>query len=447
MNLDDMKRLAAETVDTALARGADTAKVSVSDQDRFGVTVRNGDIENLSESRSSRISVTLSVDKRKSSITSSDLSSKSIERFIDEAVELASVMDRDEYFGLPDKDETGVARDGRAVFDDRTCEITTDEKISMARSLEDTALAMDGRIISDGASVSSGIYSAVLANSDGFGEGYRQTWASMDISLAIDEENDEGHNTGKKQSSYWYSTSASISGLDGIEEIASTAVERTTRKLGAVKPATCEVPVIFDQVTARKFLGWISSALSGRSVYKRETFLADMTGETISTPLVTMIDDPLMPGRIGSRPFDSEGVVSRKNTLIEKGVLKSYLLSSYEARKLALKTTGNSGGISNFYMEPGKDTLEDMIAGIDEGLLLTSLSGPGANWSSGDLSQGGQGIWISGGKLSHPVNEFTVAGTFPSILSSIDMLEDSLDWRSSIASPSFRVKSMTISGT
>ncbi len=446
MRLDEMKRLAADTVATALSRGADTAEVSVSDQERFGASVRNGDIENLTESRSSRISVTLSVDKRKSSITSSDLTSDSIKRFIDEAIELASLMDRDEYFALPDTDETGVAEEGTPVFDEKTCEVTADEKISMARSLEDAALAMDGRIISDGASVSSGIFSAALSNSNGFCEGYRQTWASMDVSLAIDEKNDDGNNTGRKQSSYWFSTSPSIHGLDDIEQIASTAVYRTLWKLGAVKPATCEVPVIFDQVTARTFLGWLASALSGRSVYRRETFLADMIGETVSSPLVTMIDDPLMPGRIGSRPFDGEGVVSRKNTLIENGVLKSYLLGSYEARKLSMRTTGNSGGISNFYMSPGKDSLSDMIEGTEEGLLLTSLSGPGANWSSGDLSQGGQGIWISGGRLSHPVNEFTVAGTFPAILSAIDMLEDSLDWRSSIAAPSFRVRSMTISG-
>lgn len=447
MNMDEMKTLALDAVKTTIGEGAETAEVTVSGQDRFSVTVRNERTDNLTESVSSRISITLSVGKRKSSITTSDLSSENIRKMIGEAVELSSVMDRDEYFSLPDPEETGVAGEIQGLFDLEAAGIPADEKISIAMALEKAACEMDKRIISDGASYSSGIYSLVFANSSGFCEGYKQTWFSTDISCAAEDTAQDGENTARKQSSFWFSTSCDRAGLDPIENTASIAVKRTLRKLGAIKPKTCSVPVIFDQVSARKFLGCIASAVNGGNIYKRSSFLADMLGKEISSPLVTIIDDPLMPGRLGSRPFDAEGVRSKKNTVVENGVLKSYLLSSYQARKLSMKTTGSSGGISNFYMVPGKRTLDEIISSIDEGLFLTALSGPGANWSSGDFSQGAQGIWISDGKLTHPVTEFTIAGTFSEMLSKISMVEDSLDWKSTVASPAFKIDRMTISGS
>ncbi|MBN2070286.1 MAG: TldD/PmbA family protein [Candidatus Krumholzibacteriota bacterium] len=446
MNPEEIKKIAASTVRIALDEGAETVEVSVLSDNQFGVTIRNDNIENLTESGSNAIGITISRDKRKSSATSSDLSESSIRRLIHEAVELSSVMDRDEYFGLPDKDELGSTSEDLGLFDFESAEISTEKKISIARDLERIALKSDSRIISDGASFSSGLFASAYANSLGFCEGYRQTHNSIDISCAVEDFQDGGENTGKKQSSYWFSTSTSFRDLDPVESVASTAVERTLRKLGAVKPDTCEVPVIFDEVTARGFLGSIASAVNGGNIYKRTSFLADMTGMQISSPLVTIIDDPLIPGNPGSRPYDSEGVRSKKTTVVENGILRSFLLSSYQARKLSLKTTGNAGGISNFFMKKGSSSIDDIISSIDNGLFLTSLSGPGANISSGDFSQGGQGIWIIDGKLAFPVSEFTIAGTFSQMLSGIVMVADTLDWRTSIASPAFKIEGMTISG-
>jgi PmbA protein len=447
MNIDEMKILAVEAVKTTIGEGAETAEVTVSGQDRFSVTVRNEKTDNLTESVSSRISITLSIGKKKSSITTSDLSAENIRKMIREAVELSSVMDRDEYFDLPDPEETGVAGEINGLFDNDATGIPADEKISTALALEKAASGLDKRIISDGASFSSGIYSLVFANSLGFCEGYSQTWFSTDVSCAVEDTGRNDKNTARKQSSFWFSTSCDRAGLDDIENTARIAVKRTLRKLGAVKPETCSVPVIFDQVTARKFLGCIAAAVNGGNIYKRASFLADMLGREISSPLVTIIDDPLMPGRLGSRPFDAEGVKSRKNMVVENGILRTYLLSSYQGRKLSMKTTGSSGGISNFYMVPGSNSLDEIISSIDEGLFLTALSGPGANWSSGDFSQGAQGIWISKGKLTHPVTEFTIAGTFADMLSKISMVEDRLEWKSTVACPSFKIDQMTISGS
>jgi len=294
--------------------------------------------------------------------------------------------------------------------------------------------------------ISTVIQTRVLANSLGFCESYGRTSSSISVSCAAEDSPQSGENKGKKQSSWWYSSSLSFSGLDPVEKVAERAVERTVRKLGAVKPKTCEVPVVFDDVTSRQLLSYVASAAGGSSIYRKSSFLVDMLEKETGSPLVTVIDDPLMKGRTGSRPFDAEGVMSRTKTVIDAGILKTYLLSSYQARKLGLRTTGNAGGASNLYMRPGTHPPEEIIASVDNGLYLTSMSGPGANWNTGDFSQGAQGIWIRGGRLAEPVSEFTITGTFPRILSGITMVGSDLDWRGSINCPTLRVDSMTISG-
>ena len=448
MENNRLKDLAAKTVETALARGADSAEVSILRDTEFSVSVRNGEIENLVESGSRRIGIDIFVDGRKAVITSTDISEESIDQLLAEGVELAGVMDRDEYAGLPDKDELGAAGGGDLeMFDDASSAVTTADKIDMAMRLEQAATAMDARIISDGASCSTVTLTSVLANSLGFCESFDRTSSSISVSCAAEDRPASGENKGKKQSSWWYSTSISFASLDPVGKVAATAVERTLRKLGAIKPKTCEVPVIFDDVTARQFLSYVASAAGGSSIYRKSSFLVDMLGEKIGSPLVTVTDDPLMKGRPGSRPFDGEGVRSRPKTIVNAGTLENYLLSSYQARKLGLKTTGNAGGPSNLYMEAGEHSPDEIIAGVDNGLYLTSMSGPGANWSTGDFSQGAQGIWIRGGKLAEPVSEFTITGTFSKMLSGIVMVGNDLEWRGSINCPTLRFDSITVSGT
>ncbi len=447
MENDRLKDLAVKTVETALSLGADEAEVSLLRDTEFAVTVRNGDTENLVESGSRRIGIDLFIDGRKALVTSTDISEKSIRMLIAEGIELAGVMDRDEYAGLPDKDELGAAQGDLGSFDEDTSAVTAAEKIDMAMKLEQATTTLDARIISDGASCSTVTLTSVLANSLGFCESFDRTSSSISVSCAAEDRPASGENKGKKQSSWWYSTSISFANLDPVEMVASRAVERTLRKLGSVKPKTCEVPVVFDDVTARQLLSYIASAAGGSSIYRKSSFLVDMLGKEIGSPLVTVIDDPLIKGRPGSRPFDGEGVRSRTKTIINAGTLENYLLSSYQARKLGLKTTGNAGGPSNLYMEAGEHSPDEIIAGIESGLYLTSMAGPGANWNTGDFSQGAQGIWIRGGKLAEPVSEFTVTGTFAQMLSGIVMVGSDLEWRGSINCPTLRIDSMTISGT
>jgi PmbA protein len=447
MENERLKNLAAKTVETALSRGADSVEVSLLRDTEFSVTVRNGDIENLIESGSRKIGIDIFVGGRKAVVVSTDISEDSIKQLIAEGIELAGVMDRDEYAGLPDKEELGAAEGDLGTFDESTSTVTAAEKIDMAMRLERATTGMDARIISDGASCSTVTLTSVLANSLGFCESFDRTSSSISVSCAAEDRPSSGENKGKKQSSWWYSTSISFADLDPVEKVASRAVERTLRKLGAVKPKSCVVPVVFDDVTARQLLSYMASAAGGSSIYRKSSFLVDMLGKEIGSPLVSVIDDPLIKGRPGSRPFDGEGVRSRPNTIIASGRLENYLLSSYQARKLGLRTTGNAGGPSNLYMKAGIQSPVEIIAGVENGLYLTSMSGPGANWSTGDFSQGAQGIWIRGGNLAEPVSEFTVTGTFAQMLSGIVMVGSDLEWRGSINCPTLRIDSMTVSGT
>ena len=435
------------TVGRARAAGAETAEVSVVQKLEIEVEVRKDAIEKLTESVSNSLGITVSVDRRRANLYSSDLSDESVGQLITEGIELARVMDRDEYFELPDPAELGAAETDLGLFDPETLRVSTEERIALARTLERAALAMDKRIISDGSSSASGVRTIAIANSLGFCDGFLRSSNALFLSCAAEDRPELSENIGKKQSAGWYSTAVSPRGLEGPEEIAVKAVERTLRKLGARKPRTCEVPVVFDAETAGMLLEGIANAVNGGNIYRKSSFLVDKVGSAIGSPLLTVIDDALMPRRLGSRPFDREGVRSRRNIIVDRGTLKSYTLSSYQARKLGLKTTGNAGGSSNFYVEPGGSTPAEIIASVTEGLYLTSLSGPGANWTTGDFSQGAQGSWIERGELSYPVDEFTIASTFADMLAGIAMIGSDIDWRNPIAAPTIKIGRITVSGT
>lgn len=447
MTREERKKLVAAVVEKAGAAGADTAEAILKESTEFTVIVRAGKIEQLTESMSSSLLIALSREKRLATVTTSDLSAESIDLLITEGIELAGVMDSDPYFALPDPEELGRVEADLALFDPETAHLATDRKIATAMELERAALGMDERIITDGAAFSNEIKTVTIANSLGFCDGHTRTLNAIEISCAALDDGGRGGNTGKKQSSYWYSTATHVDRLEPIETVAERAVSRTLRKLGAGKPATCEVPVVFDPLMAGKFIEWIAKAVGGGNIYRKSSFLVDAVGQRVAPPILTVVDDPLLPAGLASRPFDGEGVHSRRTVVIEEGVLKSYLMSSYQARKLGLTTTGNSGGSSNFYMAPGASAPDDIIAGVPDGLYLTNLFGPGANWSTGDLSQGGQGIWIENGELTYPVNEFTIAGSFPRILERISAIGNDLSWRREYAAPTFLVERMTISGT
>jgi PmbA protein len=243
--------------------------------------------------------------------------------------------------------------------------------------------------------------------------------------------------------------------LDSIESIAKTAAKRTLRKLGSIKPETQNVPVIFDPMVGQDFLNIISSVILGSAIYRKQSFLLDMLNEKIAIEGLSIIDDGLMKDGVASRIFDDEGLPSRTNIVIEKGVLKTYLLDTYTGKKLNMKSTGNasrglgsnpSPSTSNFYMQNGSKSPEEIIKSVKNGLYLTSVHWTGINYITGDYSRGAEGIWIKDGKLGQPVQEFTVASNMKDMMKNIEMIGNDLEFRGGTNAPTFKIKEMTISG-
>ncbi|MBP7460771.1 MAG: TldD/PmbA family protein [Candidatus Delongbacteria bacterium] len=445
MLLNQHKELARDIIKKAGQKKADTAVVSIQYKTENEVSVREQRIETLSQSNSKNLSLTLSVNQKKSTVSSTDFSPKAIDRLVEDAIQLASISGKDDFYCLPDPSELGKTDADLDMFDAEEGRIPTEKRIAMAKEMESKMLAMDKELISDGASVSSYSGHSILANSLGFCEGYPFSYSYLGVSCAVPDKG-EGENTERKQSGYWYDYDIHFSKLESIDKIAEKAAKRTLEKRGARKPKTQTVPVIFENQVAARFLSLIANAISGRSIYTKQSYLVDQLNRKIAGDNITIYDNPLIPGQIGSKLYDQEGVKVSSKVVVEKGVLKTYLLDVYSAKKLNLKTTGNAGGTGNFYLEKGQYSLDELIASIENGVLITSLSGFGANIQNGDYSQGAQGFWIEKGKIAYPVNEFTIASTIPTMLSTVEMIANDPLIRGSIYSPSIKIKEMTISG-
>lgn len=257
------------------------------------------------------------------------------------------------------------------------------------------------------------------------------------------------------QRDYWYSTKRKLRDLASSEEVGRRAALRTIRRLGARKIKTCQVPVVYDSETASELLGNVSAAVSGYAVYKEASFLAGAVGKTVASSCVTILDDGLIPGGLGSRPFDGEGLSTRKTPVIRKGVLENYLLDSYSGRKLGMASTGNAArsvgdspsvAPTNFFLVPGTQTPEEIIRSVRSGLYVIELIGFGINLVTGDYSQGAVGLWIENGELSYPVEEITIAGNLKNMLMNIETVGNDLELRGSVASPTLKIGRMMVAG-
>jgi PmbA protein len=253
----------------------------------------------------------------------------------------------------------------------------------------------------------------------------------------------------------WYTAHRKLGSLDAPAAVGREAARRTLRRLGARRPPTCECPVVFDPETAATLLRHLAGAISGSALYRRMSFLVDRLGESIASPAVTVVDDPLRLAGPSSRPFDGEGVAQRRRTIVDRGVLASYLLDSYSARRLGLRTTGHASrgvsdapgaGPTNFVLEPGPYTPEAIIASVPSGLYVTELIGFGVNGTTGDYSRGAAGMWIENGALAYPVEEITIAGNLLTMLRDIEMVGNDLTIRNALAAPSLKIARMTVAG-
>jgi len=444
----DYADLAQSLVASARRAGADSADVLISSGTSFSVTVRRGEVETLKESGSKALGVRVFVGHRTAQSYTSDFSAATLDDLVSEVVAMARATGEDPAAGLPDEAGEPAAAD-LGIHDPALGEVPTSDRIEAARSAEAVALAASPEITnSQGASYASDEGTVWLANSLGFAGSYRASSASISVVPVAERD-------GRMERDYWYSTSRSRSGLLSPDEVGRVAAERTLRRLGARKVATADVPVVFDPETAAQLIGHLFGAITGYAVFRGATFLEDRLGEAVASPLVTLVDDGLRPRGLGSRPFDGEGCATRRNVPIERGVLRHFLCDAYSGRKLGVPPTGcarrgvggsPSVGPSNLYLEPGETPAEEIVKGVERGLLVTDLIGFGVNLVTGDYSQGAAGHWIEAGRLTHPVHEVTIAGNLKQMLLDVDAVGDDLEFRSSVAAPTLRVRRMTVSG-
>jgi PmbA protein len=331
------------------------------------------------------------------------------------------------------------------LFEPRDLPFDPEIRISAARAMESAAHATDPRIgDSEGSNAGSSFGEVVYGNSAGFLGSYGSARHSIVAeSLA---RGDSG-----MQRDAWYSAARRWEALEPADAVGRRAAERALRRLGARRVPTCEVPVVFDPVTAPSLLRMLAGCASGYAIYRGASFLAGKLGLRVASSAVTITDDPLIPGGLGSKPFDGEGLPTRRNLLVERGRLVSYVLDTYSARKLGLQSTGQAvrgGGASttNLWLEPGAKSPEEIIASTPRGLYVTELIGQGFNPVTGDYSRGAAGMWIENGELAYPVEEITIAGNLAQMLRDVDAVGNDLLWLGATAAPSLRIARMTVAG-
>jgi PmbA protein len=351
---------------------------------------------------------------------------------------MATASEADPFAGLVEARYLASSIPDLQLSDPTIARITTEEKIQIALTAEQAARSFDERITnSRGASFTDWSGTTVYANSHGFVGSYTSTHCSISCAVVASAESE-------MQVGGWSSGALGYGKLETPEQVGSTAAKRALRMLGARKVKSQMVPVVFDPLMAATLLAQFVGAAAGSHVYRNSSFLAGKLNEIVASELVTIIDDPLMIGGLGSRPYDGEGMPAKKRTIVENGRLATYLLSGYSARKL--KTEPNGGSTGNLHFAPGASTADDIIASVSNGLYLTSVSGPGFNVVTGDYSRGASGLWIENGKIVFPVEGITIASNMLEMFKAIEAVGNDLIFRSSTCSPTIKIGAMMVAG-
>jgi len=439
--------LAKDLLKKATSQGASSGDLVIVEGDSFDLQVRLKSVDKLSNAHEKRLGLRLFFGQRTAVCSTSDFSAESLDRLVDDTCYLARSTAEDPHAGLPDP--SPLTSPDLDLYDDSLHKWKMEDKIRFAVEAEAAALGCDERITnSEGAGLSHADRRVVYANTHGVIGSYPVGSVSFSVSPIATAD-------GLMQRDYWYSSKRKLKELDSPESVGRMAARRALRRLGGRKISTCEVPVIFDPETAAELIGSISACVSGYSVYKGASFLAGQLGRPVAASSVTVIDHGTIPSALGSRPFDGEGLATRKTTLIRDGVLESYLLDTYSARKLGLRSTGNAvrsvGDVptvshTNFYLAPGMHSPGEILKSVKRGLYVTEMIGFGVNHVTGDYSRGAVGLWIEDGELTYPVEEITIAGNLKEILMNIEMIGNDLEFRGTVASPTLKISRMMLAG-
>ncbi len=443
------RELAAGLLARAKEKGASQGDVTVVEHEGVGVKVRLGKVETVSQAHETRLGLRLFFGRSSAATSTSDLSRASLDRLLDQTCAMAQATAKDEFGGLPEPGELAAEVPELDLLDEEARGLPVEQGIDAARVAEEHALQYDARITnSEGAEFGNSFNRVIHANSEGFAGEYATSAFHLSVAPVATS-------NGSMERAHWFSAARRHDALDAPEAVGREAGRRVIRRLGARKVRTREVPVVFDAAIAGTLVRHLAQAVSGYALYQRASFLCDRLGQRVASDLVRIVDDGTIPAALGSRPFDSEGVGVRPKDVVGAGVLKSYLLDAYSARKLGAKSTGNASrgvgrasGVSpmNLYLIPGEDSPGDIVGSVEDGFYVTELMGFGVNLVTGDYSRGASGLWIEKGELAYPVAELTIAGNLNDMLNQVEMVGNDLRPQSPVAAPTVKISRMTVAG-
>jgi PmbA protein len=436
--LAELKELTALCLAEAKRRGANGAEVGCSVEKGLSLTVRLGEVETVEHHRSQGLGVTVYFGQRKGSASTNDLSRQALTETVSAACHIAHHAAEDPCAGLPDPDT--LARELPELDLYHPWELTAEQGIDLALACENEGRVLSEEIInSEGASVDTFEGLRVLGNSLGFLHGYATSRHSLACCLI-------GERDGSMQREDWWTVARVPGELESPEQVGRKAAERTLRRLGARHLRTRCCPVLFAAEVAASLLGHFVAAVRGSNLYRKSSFLLDHLGQSVFPAFLHIHEQPHLPRGLGSAPYDAEGVATRAHDLVRNGVLKSYVLSTYSARKLGMRTTGNAGGVHNLIVDPGDLDFAGLLRSMDTGLVVTELLGQGVNLVTGDYSRGAAGFWVEKGEIQYPVEEVTIAGNLASMYKGIVAVGNDVDLRGNIRTGSILIDSMTVAG-
>jgi len=436
--INRLKNIVQNLLDEAKKQGASAAEAGLSQENGLSVSARLGDVETIEHHCDQGLGITVYFGQRKGSASTTDLSPDSIKETVSAACSIARYTSEDEYAGLPEKEL--LATEFPDLDLNHPWGISVDDAIALAVECEDAARNYHAEISnSEGASVNTHQGIHVMGNSMGFLHGSISTRHSLSCSVLAQRGD-------SMQRDYWYTVDRNSAVLEPAVEVGKKAAERALRRLEGRSLSTRQCPVLYSAETASGLLGSFIGAISGGNLYRKSSFLLNALDSQIFPEFIHIHEQPHLKGALGSAAYDGEGVATKPRDIVSDGILRSYVLSTYSARKLGLRSTGNAGGVRNLTIDSGALDYQGMLKELGTGLLVTELMGHGVNILTGDYSRGAAGFWVENGEIQYPVEEITIAGNLKDMLKNIIAVGNDVDYRGNVRTGSILVERMSIAG-
>ncbi len=433
-----IKNIVQDLLDEAKKQGASAAEAGLSQETGLSVSVRLGDVETIEHHCSQGLGVTVYFGQRKGSASTTDLSPASIKETVSAACSIARYTSEDEFSGLPDKEL--LATEFPDLDLNHPWHLGTENAIELALECEEAARNFHADITnSEGASINTHQGNYVMGNSLGFLHGYPTTRHSLSCSVLAQRGD-------SMQRDYWYSVARNAINLESPKEIGKKAAERVLRRLEGRSLSTRQCPVLYSAEIASGLLSSFIGAISGGNLYRKSSFLLNALDTQVFPEFIRIYEQPHLKGALGSAAYDGEGIATKSRDIVSDGILRSYVLSTYSARKLGLQSTGNAGGVRNLSITTSDLDLKAMLKQLGTGLLVTELMGQGVNILTGDYSRGAAGFWVENGEIQYPVEEITIAGNLKDMLKNIVAVGNDIDYRGNVRTGSILVERMSIAG-